>query len=130
MAFRAQKGVKRRPRKKCMADGILFDSKEERERYYVLIIMEKKGEIKNLKVHPRFVLQPSFKKYGSTIRQISYTADFEYYRRLDKGDWFKVVEDKKPWNVKRQEFVIEEPARLRHKMFEYQHQDIIFRIVK
>lgn len=130
MFKRPTKGIKQRPCKKVVYDNITFDSGEECRRYQELKRWEGTGYIKDLTVHPKFILQPSFKKNGKRIQAITYTADFKYYELGGGGLWTWIVEDKKPWNVKHQKFIIEEPARLRHKMFEFQHPDIIFRITR
>jgi hypothetical protein len=51
-------------------DGIRFDSVKEARRYNELKLLERGGEIKNLELQPRFVLQESFKRDGKTYRKI------------------------------------------------------------
>ena len=64
---------------KVMVDGIKFDSKAEARRYVELKIMEDTGHIKELKLQPKFELQPRYKNNkGETIRAITYKADFSY----------------------------------------------------
>ena len=63
---------------KTTIDGIKFDSKAEARRYTELKLLEKAGEITDLKLQPRFILQHSFKHKGKTIRAITYMADFQY----------------------------------------------------
>ena len=75
---------------KTVIDGIKFDSKAEARRYTELKLLEKAGEISNLKLQPRFILQHSFKHEGKTIRAITYIADFQY----TEGDK-EIVEDVK-----------------------------------
>lgn len=38
------------------ADGILFDSKAECERYKELILLQRAGQIRNLQVHPEYLI--------------------------------------------------------------------------
>ena len=64
--------------KKTIVDGHKFDSKREAEWYKRYREMEKNGEIKNLELQPRFILQPSFTKNGKKIRKIEYVADFMF----------------------------------------------------
>ena len=59
-------------------DGIRFDSVKEARRYNELKLLERAGEIKNLELQPRFVLQELFKRDGKTHRKIEYVADFRY----------------------------------------------------
>lgn len=62
--------------------GYKFDSQAE-ARYYTgtLEPLARGGKITELAVHPKFILQESFKRNGKTVRAIYYEADFSY--RLD-----------------------------------------------
>ena len=64
--------------KKTIINGIQFDSKKEANKYYELWILQRTGQISNLQLQPKFLLQPSFKKNGKTYRKIEYIADFMY----------------------------------------------------
>lgn len=64
--------------KKTQVDMYVFDSIAESRRYKELALLEKAGEIKDLQLQPRFLLQESFKKNGKTYRKIEYVADFMY----------------------------------------------------
>lgn len=91
--------------KKVLVDGIKFDSKKEARRYSELMLLEKTGEITDLKLQQRYILQESFKIDGKTIRAITYIADFTYKDK--NGDL--VVEDEKGmktqvYNIKRKMF--------------------------
>ncbi len=62
--------------KKCVIDGILFDSKSE-GRYYVRLKSYKDlGIVKELILQPSYTLQEKFKHGNTTIREIVYVADF------------------------------------------------------
>ena len=88
--------------KKCVVDGIEFDSKKEARRYVVLKAREQAGEISDLRRQVEFVLIPAhyepdtIGKRGGVIkgkvieRKCSYIADFVY---MENGDL--VVEDTK-----------------------------------
>lgn len=69
--------------KKIEVDGIKFDSKKEYERYKVLELLQKIGEIDNLKLQPRLLLSDGtyIFKNGKKKKQrkIEYVADFEYF---------------------------------------------------
>lgn len=67
-------------------DGKVFDSKLEFFRYQQLRLLEKAQKISNLTCQEKFVLIDK-SKHG---REISYIADFTYYK-----DGKKVVEDTK-----------------------------------
>ena len=64
---------------KAIVDGISFDSKHEAIYYELLKAKKATGEIVNYELQPQYILQPSFKKDGKTIRAITYTADFLIY---------------------------------------------------
>lgn len=104
--------------RKTIVDGIKFDSKAEARRYVELKLMEDTGHIKNLKLQPKFELQPKYKNNkGKTVRAITYIADFSY---IENGK--SIVEDVK--GVETKEF------KLKKKLFENKYRDIDFRLVK
>lgn len=71
---------------KVMVDGIKFDSKAEARRYAELKLMEDTGHIKELKLQPKFELQPKYKNSkGQCIRAITYKADFSYIETHSRG---------------------------------------------
>ena len=74
---------------KTFVDGIRFDSKREAERWCELKLLERAGEIKELKRQVRFELIPAQK--NGKWRATSYIADFTYKTRYGKY----VVEDAK-----------------------------------
>lgn len=111
--------------KKVIVDGMKFDSIQEGKRFVELKLRQRVGDISSLVCHPKFDLQPSFKKNGKIIQAITWSADFSY--------WFegkRVIEDVKPWNKERQEFVIGETAHLRHKLFEYKYPGLTIIFVR
>jgi len=88
--------------RKTPYEGYVFDSGKECQRYKDLRLLEFAGEITDLTVHPKFVLQEGFiDRDGKKIRPITYSADFRYQRREGNininGDYFvtPVVEDVK-----------------------------------
>lgn len=74
--------------KRKVIDGITFDSIMEAERYKVLKLRERAGEITDLAVHSPFPLMVD----GQLIA--TYVADFDYLERHG-GAWLAVVEDVK-----------------------------------
>lgn len=103
--------------KKTQIGMYVFDSVAESKRYKELALLEKAGEIKGLKLQPKFLLQESFKKNGKTYRKIEYIADFMY---IENGK--VIIED-----VKGMETDI---FKLKRKMFEYKYPGFELRIVK
>jgi hypothetical protein len=78
--------------KKTKIDGHTFDSKRESERYKVLKDWQKKGEIKDLKLQPRFPILETFDFRDKKMVGVVYIADFLYY---DVRKEVYVVEDVK-----------------------------------
>ena len=108
---------------KVKVDGILFDSEAERD-YYLLNILPLKqaGLVKNIKVHPSYLLQPGFEKYGRKIRKITYKADFEYLEKDEKGKWRKIVVD-----VKGHQTAV---FKLKRKLFDRAFPNLPLKVVK
>lgn len=67
--------------KKTQIGMYVFDSIAESKRYKELALLERAGEIKGLKLQPKFLLQEGFKKNGKTYRKIEYIADFMYIEK-------------------------------------------------
>nr|DAI43400.1 MAG TPA: Endonuclease [Caudoviricetes sp.] len=103
--------------KKVIVDEKEFDSKREGNRYKELKLLERAGEIKNLELQPRFLLQDSFKKNGRTFRKIEYVADFKY---IENGK--TIVEDVKGIQT--------DVFKLKHKIFEKVYPDLELKIIK
>jgi hypothetical protein len=78
-----------------------------------LLLIQKSGQIADIKIQPSFELQPSYKKNGKTIKSIHYKADFAYYDLIHRC---KVVEDVK--GMKTQVY------KLKKKMFEYKYPEL------
>jgi len=95
--------------KKVIYDGIKFDSEKEKNRYIGLKQLERLGVIQNLQRQVKYELQPSFKLNGTTIRSITYIADFVYIQ-----DNKEIIEDVKGMRTK--EYL------LKKKLFEYKYQ--------
>ena len=103
--------------KKTQVDMYVFDSIAESRRYKELALLERAGEIKDLQLQPRFLLQESFKKNGKTYRKIEYIADFMY-----EENGKVVVEDVKGMETK--EF------KIKRKLFEYKYRGLELKIIK
>lgn len=63
--------------KKVEVDGHWFDSKREASYYNELKLRQRIGEIAEIELQPKFVLQPGFKRNGKKILPITYKADFK-----------------------------------------------------
>ena len=97
--------------RRVTVDGIVFDSQKEANRFRELRLMERAGYIIKLQRQTKFVLIPTQRemsgefysrgekkgqpKPGKTIEhEVSYYADFTYWKKTDNG-WKYVVEDVK-----------------------------------
>lgn len=103
--------------KKVIVDDYIFDSIQESRRYKELKLLLKAGQIQNLELQPRFLLQDSFKKNSRTFRKIEYVADFKY---TENGK--TIVEDVKGMQT--------DVFKLKHKIFEKVYPDLELRIIK
>lgn len=99
--------------RKTAVDGITFDSKKEARRYSELKLMEKAGEIYNLELQPRFLLQDKFRYKGEAFRKVEYIADFRYTDKIGAT----IVEDVKGYKT--------ETYNLKKKWFLRQYGELI-----
>lgn len=102
--------------RKIVVDNIRFDSNLEAIRYRQLKLLLRAGEISNLELQPRFLLQDSFKKNGKTYRKIEYIADFQY---IENGK--TIVEDVKGIQT--------DVFKLKHKIFEKKYPELSLKII-
>ena len=93
--------------KKVQLDGMTFDSKREAERYIYLKLLQKAGEISDLRCQVEYELIPN--QYGADVitptgkkkrgklleRAVKYKADFTY---IEDGEL--IVEDVKGFKTK------------------------------
>lgn len=91
--------------KKCVVDGVQFDSKKEARRYQELRLLERVKEISRLETQKRFELIPA--QYSADTgkcieRACNYVADFFYY----DIDGKPVVEDVKSPATKTPQYII------------------------
>lgn len=111
--------------KKAKANGRVFDSRKERSRYYTLQVLEKAGEISDLRMQVPFEIIPAvYEKVEKQLktkvkivdrcvqRATHYIADFVY---TDK-DGNMVVED-----VKGSSSILTPEFRLKMKLMRYVH---------
>jgi hypothetical protein len=101
------------------ADGIIFASKREMQCYLALKIAERAGLIRDLKLQPRYVVQPKMTlPDGTKQRAITYVLDFEFER---DGRGLVVVD------VKGMELPM---WKMKAKMFRARYPDILLEIWK
>jgi len=90
----AGKGVSKYGNKKVTCDSQTFDSEKEYARYQELLLMQKGGAIRGLKLQVPYVLAPPYLYCGKNIPAIRYLADFVYEEK-QRFAWVQVVEDVK-----------------------------------
>lgn len=118
---------------KKVVDGITFDSKREADAYVYLKVLQEKGAISDLQVHPKWELQPKMTEQyvehlktkdrvkERTIQQaITYTADFSFYHN---GEFVCV-------DIKISKYLLPKEYSLKKKMMRYVHGIIITEIYK
>ncbi|WP_025915813.1 DUF1064 domain-containing protein [Herminiimonas sp. CN] len=77
--------------KKCVHQGMRFDSQAELRRFLALELLQKAGHITELSRQAKFVLAPAVKLGGKTKPAMRYLADFSYR----SADGVLIVEDVK-----------------------------------
>ncbi len=86
------------PTERLLPNGecIKFGSKKEAAYYDNLMILEKAGTVRNIKLQYQYLLKPAYTDAytGERFRAISYLADF-VFERLEGGKWREVVIDTK-----------------------------------
>ena len=98
-------------------DGYTFDSKAEARRYGALRLLVASGHIRDLRVHPRYVLQKAWiDAAGKKQSAITWTGDFQY---LEDGRL--VIEDVK--GVRTAVF------NLKLRMFKFKYPGVIVRVI-
>ena len=100
---------------------LVFDSEKEAKRYVLLKKREENGEISDLELQKRWVLQEAFRdKKGKWHRAITYLSDFSY---TENG--VKIVED-----VKSKATVRDDVFAIKKKMFIKRYEnEYDFRVV-
>ncbi len=104
--------------KKTWVDGICFDSKKEAEYYCQLKLLKQAGEIRDFGLQPRYELQPTFKKNGTTYRSITYIADFVV---VNNDGTTEIIDIK---GIETQVF------KIKQKLFEYIYPDLSLKVIK
>ena len=112
LEFRGYNRMKRKyNNRKIEIDGFTFDSKLEADFYLRLKPLVKAGKIKELRIHPRYLLQEGFSKNGKHYQPIYYIADFEVLY----DDGVTVIYDTKGMRT--------EVYKIKKKLFEYRYKD-------
>lgn len=104
---------------KTEADGIVFDSKFEAEKWNELKMLERIGIIKDLQRQVRFILLDEYvNNKGEKIRPISYIADFCFFDMKKKQNMVMDTKSVATKNI--------EVYRIKKKLFEYKYPEYVF----
>lgn len=97
-------------------ETLTFDSKLEKQFYEDIIVDGmKNGTIKDYILQKKYLLQPSFKYFGKTIREINYVSDFDIYWT---SGHFQIVDTKG---------LPTQDAKIKAKLFKFKYSDIDFK---
>ena len=107
--------------RKTEVNGIMFDSKLEAERYVQLRLLQKAGEISDLKLKPQFQIFMGYTDSETGERHGSryYEADFKY---LDLATHCVIVEDTKGIET--------DVFRLKWELVQSEYPQYLFRLLK
>lgn len=97
-------------------EKVSFDSKKEARRYDQLYLLLKGGKISELTLQPKYDLIPTVKWNNTTLRKITYSADFRY---IQNGK--TIVEDVKG--------MLTDVYKIKMRLFVLQNPDVEFREV-
>ena len=119
--------------KSVVLDNYTFASRKEGDRYSELLLLQRAKKIKDLSIHPEFILQEEFlDSQGEKHRAITYIADFAYFEidntkehrneaKRTGSSYYrkKIVEDTKGFKTK--DYLIKK------KLFLFKYRDVIFK---
>lgn len=98
-------------------ESVIFDSRLELSRWYILESEQRLGNIGDISIHKKFLLQEGFQeKDGAKHRPIFYEADFSYH---DLKSNRMIVEDVKGFRTA--------VYMLKKKLFMKKYPDLVFR---
>ena len=102
-----------------------FDSIKESNRWAELKMLEKAGQISELKRQVVMIIQEETKYRGEKIRAISYKADFQYVG----PDGITVVEDVKAFDNRTQKYITTKDFNLKWKLLKAKYPKVKFIIL-
>lgn len=97
---------------RTVVNGKAYDSRKEADRATELYLLQRSGEIRNLREQVTFELLPVQHGWYRSERPVKYIADFVYEENTGTG-WQQVVEDVKGYRTK--DYII------KRKLMLYQH---------
>jgi len=105
--------------RKVLYKGLKFDSSMEFLFYCHLLSLQETGEVINIELQPKFLLQEKFRYQGKGIREINYISDFRVLYKNGNTIVWDVKGIKPP-----------EVFLLKWKLVKYLNQDVDFKCVK
>lgn len=106
--------------RKTEANGFVFDSVKEANRYRELLLLQKAGVVAEIELQPRFLLQAAYMDGPKLVRKMEYVADF----RVTYSDGMVEVEDVKSPATKTKTYLI------KRKLFRKLYPDVLFKEVE
>ncbi|MBI5643320.1 MAG: DUF1064 domain-containing protein [Deltaproteobacteria bacterium] len=103
--------------KATVVDGVKFSSAAEAKFYKGLKLQQAAGDVVEIELQPKFVLQEGFKKNGKTYLPIKYVADFKVTRKSGKVEIYDVKGMRLPAYI------------IKQKLFEYRYPDLTIKEV-
>ncbi|RHQ83856.1 DUF1064 domain-containing protein [Butyricicoccus sp. AF22-28AC] len=100
-----------------------YDSLKEYSRYRELLLLQRSGDISELKRQDNIIIQESFVYNGEKIQAITYKADFSYIR-----DGKRVIEDVKGYDEKRERYRTTKDFVLKWKLLKHKYPDWCFEL--
>lgn len=103
-----------------VVEGVRFDSQAEAARYAELQLLAGAGQIADLRLQPRYVLQEAFRdRAGRRVAAVHYVADFAYVETVTN---VTVVEDVK--GARTAVYL------LKAKLFRFKYPQIEYRVLE
>lgn len=97
-------------------ETLTFDSKLEKQFYDdIIVVGMENGTINDYVLQKKYLLQPSFKYFGKTIREINYISDFDIYWA---SGYFEIIDTKG---------LPTQDAKIKAKLMKYKYPDIPFK---
>lgn len=104
--------------KKPEAYGRKWDSQMELEYYEYLLQLKEQGQVVDIELQPKFLLQDKYIYKGKTVRKMEYIADF----KVVYSDGSVIV-----WDTKG---MVLNDFKLKFKILRFKYNDMDFRLVR
>lgn len=102
-----------------------YDSLKEYSRYQQLLVLQRVGQISELKRQVPLLIQEAFKYQGKKVLPIVYVADFTYHHN---GGDVEIVEDVKAFDEKTQKYKTTKDFNLKWKLLKFRYPQLSFEL--